>query len=295
VGRQCRRRVATRDRRRRACVRWRRLTTIRGIPTITANGISIYYERSGAGSPLLFLNGSGSTLATSALLVGVFAARFDVVAHDQRGLGRTQVPPGPYSMADYAADALALLDAVGWDRCRVVGVSFGGMVAQELAVTAPERVERLALCCTSAGGAGGASYPLHELAGMPAADRIELGTRLLDTRFDAEWLATHAADRGLADMMAARRADSEKSAEERRGESEQLSARARHDVTDRLRLVACPTLVAGGRYDGIAPVANSEAIAARIPGAELRLYEGGHAFFAQDARAFPEILDFLAT
>ncbi len=70
-------------------------------------------------------------------------------------------------MADYAADALALLDAVGWDTCRVVGVSFGGMVAQELAVTAPERVERLALCCTSPGGVGGASYPLQELAALP--------------------------------------------------------------------------------------------------------------------------------
>ena len=78
-------------------------------------------------------------------------------------------------MADYAADALALLDHVGWDRARVVGVSFGGMVAQELAVTAPERVERLALLCTSPGGAGGASYPLHELAALPEAERAAQG------------------------------------------------------------------------------------------------------------------------
>ena len=111
----------------------------------------------------MFLNGSGSTLETSALLIKPFTERFDVAAHDQRGLGRTSIPPGPYTMADYAADAAALLDHLGWDRCRVVGVSFGGMVAQELAVTAPDRVERLALCCTSPGGAGGASYPLHEL------------------------------------------------------------------------------------------------------------------------------------
>jgi pimeloyl-ACP methyl ester carboxylesterase len=181
-------------------------------------------------------------------------------------------------MADYAADAIALLDAVGFDECRVVGVSFGGMVAQELAVTAPERVSRLALCCTSPGGAGGASYPLHL---HPATEL------LLDTRFDADWLATHPTDRGLAEMMAARRSDPTP------GATEQLLARAGHDVTDRLHLVSCPTLVACGRYDGIAPVANSEAIAARIPNAELRVYEGGHAFFAQDARAFPEILDFL--
>ena len=75
-------------------------------------------------------------------------------------------------MADYAADAAALLDHVGWDTCRVVGVSFGGMVAQELAVTSPERVERLALLCTSPGGASGASYPLHELAALPTDERV---------------------------------------------------------------------------------------------------------------------------
>lgn len=242
----------------------------------------------------MFLNGSGSTLETSALLLAPFEQRFDLVAHDQRGLGKTDIPPGPYTMADYAADAIALLDAVGWQRCRIVGISFGGMVAQELAVTAPGRVERLALCCTSPGGAGGASYPLQELAELPAARRAEIGTRLLDTRFDADWLATHPTDLGLAEMMAARRADATKTPEELRGEVEQLRARAGHDVTERLHLVSCPTLVAGGRYDGIAPVANSEAIAARVPNAELRLYEGGHAFFAQDARALPEILDFLA-
>jgi pimeloyl-ACP methyl ester carboxylesterase len=65
-------------------------------------------------------------------------------------------------------------------------------------------------------------------------------------------------------------------------------------VCERLHRIACPTLVAGGRYDGIAPPANSEAIASRVPDAELRMYEGGHAFFAQDARALPEIIDFLA-
>jgi len=258
---------------------------------VTANGIDIYYERSGSGPPLLFLNGSGATLETLALLITPFAARLDVLAHDQRGLGKTEIPPGPYSMADYAADALALLDAVGWDSCRVVGISFGGMVAQELAVTAPERVERLALCCTSPGGGGGASYPLHEL--VDDADRAAKSVRLLDTRFDDEYLATHPADRGLAKMMAARQV-AEKPPEQVRGEMEQLHARAKHDVTDRLQLVSCPTLVAAGRYDGIAPVANSEAIAARIPNAELRLYEGGHAFFAQDPKAFPEIIDFLA-
>lgn len=263
------------------------------MPVAHVNGIDVYYERSGDGPPLLFFNGSGQSLATSGLLVQLFTGRFDVVAHDQRGLGRTSVPPGPFTMADYAQDAASLLDHVGWARCRVVGISFGGMVAQEFAVTWPERVERLALLCTSPGGEGGASYPLHELESMPPAERAEAALRVLDTRFDAEWLAAHPSDQALVDQMAQRNLV-EKTDEQRRGEREQLLARAQHDVCDRLPRVACPTLVAAGRYDGIAPLANAEAITARVPNAELRVYDGGHAFFGQDRRALPDVLDFLA-
>jgi 3-oxoadipate enol-lactonase len=263
------------------------------MPTVTANGISIYYERSGSGPPLVFCNGSGSTLESSALLIAPFTERFDVVAHDQRGLGRTEIPTGPYTMAQYAADAIGLLDAVGWDRCRVAGISFGGMVAQEIAVTWPERVERLALLCTSPGGAGGPSYPLHELAALPEAEQKTRAVELLDTRFTPDWLAGHPGDQALVDFITAR-ADGEKSPDQARGEAAQIEARSHHDVYDRLPRITCPTLVASGRFDGIAPPSRGEAIAARVPDARLRLYEGGHMFVVQDAEAFPEILDFLA-
>jgi 3-oxoadipate enol-lactonase len=263
------------------------------MPTATLNGIEVYYERRGTGPPLLYLNGSGATLATMGPVLDPFAARCDLLAHDQRGLGRTEIPPGPYSMADYAADAAALLDHVGWDRCRVVGISFGGMVAQELAVTWPERIERLALLCTSPGGDGGASYPLHELTELTDDERAARAPLLLDTRFTPEWLAAHPNDRMLADLMAARNVG-DRPDEQRRGEAEQLGARRYHDVFDRLGRISCPTLVAAGRHDGIAPLANSEAIAAAVPGAVLRVFEGGHAFFAQDAAAFPEVVAFLA-
>ena len=263
------------------------------MPTVHVNGIDVYYERSGEGPPLLFCNGSGSTLETSALLIKPFTQRFDVVAHDQRGLGRTAIPPGPATMAEYAADAIGLLDEVGWDTCALVGVSFGGMVAQEIAVTVPDRIDRLALLCTSPGGAGGSSYPLHELADLPPDERAAIGMRILDTRFTPEWLAEHPSDRGLVEMMAARQGGT-KTDEQVRGEALQLQARRHHDVFDRLPAVTCPTLVACGRYDGIAPPANAEAIASRIPGADLRRYDGGHAFFVQDATALPQVLDFLA-
>jgi pimeloyl-ACP methyl ester carboxylesterase len=260
---------------------------------VTANGVRLHFERRGSGPPLVFFNGSGATLETSAPLITPFTERFDVVAHDQRGLGRSSSPPGDWSMADYASDAAALLDQVGWSACRVVGVSFGGMVAQEFAVTWPERVQRLALACTSPGGPDLASYPLHELAQRPLDEQVEIGMRILDSRFTDEWLSEHPADRGLADLMSSRRG-APKSDEQKRGEEGQLHARSTHDVRDRLSRITCPTLVAAGRYDGIAPPANSEYIAAHIPNAELRMYEGGHLFFLQDGQALPDILTFLS-
>ena len=263
------------------------------MPTAAVNGIEIYYELGGEGPRLIFFNGSGTTLATTGPMIDPFRTRFEVLAFDQRGLGQTTIPPGQYEMADYAADAAALLDHVGWDRCRAVGVSFGGMVAQEFAVTYPERVERLALVCTSPGG-DFASYPLHEMAGKSEEELLALGATLLDTRFTPEYLAEHETDRMIAEMVAARRANPS-TGEVLRGEQAQLDARSRLDVIDRLGCVTSPTLVASGRYDGIAPADNGEAIAARVPGAELRVYEGGHMFFIQDPAAFPEILDFLAS
>ncbi|MGN6692905.1 MAG: alpha/beta fold hydrolase [Aquihabitans sp.] len=250
---------------------------------VVANGVALAYQREGSGPPLLFLNGSGMTVAGSGILRMPFVPEFDVVTFDHRAIGDSTVPDRPFDMADCAADALAVMDAVGWESCSVLGISFGGMVAQELAVTAPERVDRLALLCTSAGGAGGSSYPLHERA--PDAT-------VLDTRFTPEWLAEHPNDAALVAVLA-ERVLVEKAPEVVRGERMQLDARSRHDVWDRLDRITAPTIVAGGRFDGLAPFANSEAIASRIPGAELHGYAGGHAFFVQDPSAFPDVIAFL--
>jgi pimeloyl-ACP methyl ester carboxylesterase len=165
------------------------------------------------------------------------------------------------------------------------------MVAQELAVTAPQRVERLALLCTSPGGEGGSSYPLHELIGFTDAERSLARRQLLDTRFDDDWLASHPEDRSLVQMMVDRH--QEPDPEPGRGQLEQLEARRSHDVWDRLPSITSPTLVACGHFDGIAPPRNSAAIASRITGAELRTYEGGHAFLAQDPRSITDVIRFL--
>ena len=252
-------------------------------------------ERASAQAPrarLLFINGSGATLAASQPMLNQFSKHFDLLAHDQRGLGRTSIPEGPYTMAQYAADAAALAEYVGWSSYSVIGVSFGGMVAQELAVTFPDRIESLALVCTSPGGASGSSFPLHTLADMNTSERADIGLRILDERFTPEWLDVHPNDRILADIMA-RRGGHEKSTEVLRGEMLQLQARRHHDVWDRLSVITCPTFVASGRYDGIAPISNGEAIASQIANSQFRAYEGGHIFFYQDRQAFPDIIEFL--
>ena len=261
------------------------------MPIAHVNGVDLAYELSGSGPNVLFLNGSGTTLESARPLLGLFAPGVTLLAFDYRGLGSSGPAPLPYGMADCAADALGLLDTVGWQTARIIGISFGGMVAQEVAVTAPGRVERLALLCTSSGGAGGSSYPLHELESLGPEERTVRARTLLDTRFDRAWLADHPGDRALADMMDRRTGTADPAQEA--GRRAQLEARRGHDVWERLDVIDCPTLVAAGRFDGIAPLANGTAIASRIPGAELRAYDGGHAFFAQDPTALPDVRAFL--
>ena len=256
--------------------------------------MTLHYELAGNGPRVLFFNGSGATLEGSASIISSLASFATVLAHDQRGLGKTGIVDGPYTMAQYARDAVDLLDEHAWEKCTVVGISFGGMVAQEFAVTFPSRVERLVLLCTSAGGEAGSSYPLHELRHLSPKTRAETLRLLYDTRFDDEYLAAHPFDAALARMLGDREYV-DKPDQVVRGEELQLEARRHHDVASRLGKIACPTLVMAGRFDGIAPVPNSEQIALRIAGSDLRTYEGGHLFVAQDPAAMVDIADFVTT
>ena len=263
------------------------------MPFADANGLSLYYERAGAGPPLLFISGTGGDLRNKPnVFDGPLAKRFDLLAYDQRGLGRSEKPDLPYSMADYADDAAALMAAQGWEAALVVGVSFGGMVAQELAIRHPSRVKRLALACTSPGGAGGASFPFHEIEHLRGEARARYLIPISDTRRDETWAAAHPDQYAAFVAMGAADPYADEPGHAM-GAHRQLVARAAHDTWDRLGGIACPTLVAAGRYDGIALPAAQERMAARIPGAKLQWFEGGHLFLIQDRTAAPAIADFL--
>jgi 3-oxoadipate enol-lactonase len=265
------------------------------LPFATVRDLHIYYEIRGSGPRLLFISGTGGDLRRSPNIFEMpLASHFEILTYDQRGLGQTSRPDIPYGMADYAEDANGLLEAVGWERCAVMGISFGGMVAQEFALRFPHRVERLVLACTSSGGKGGASYPLHELAHLPVGDYVSRLLKLRDRRRDSAWQAANPAQfQALFDQtMADLRVGADEPGRQI-GARRQMEARARHDTYERLSALRMPVYICGGRYDGIATPENQEAMQEKIPEARLELFEGGHLFFIQDTRAVESIASFL--
>ncbi len=259
--------------------------------------VDLYYELGGRqeGPRVLYISGTGGDLrARPGPFDSMLPSRIRLLAYDQRGLGQSSVPPGPYTMTDYADDAAALLDHVGWEEAAVVGVSFGGMVAQELALRHPRKVRKLVLACTSSGGAGGSSYPLHELANLSPGERAVRILELADTRMDSEWRAGNAAiwERAVAEAQARAKVGID-NPDRQLGAELQLEARKGHDTWQHLASIDCPTLVCGGLFDGISPPANLERLAAAIRGARLRFFEGGHLFLQQVPAAYREIVDFI--
>ncbi|MES1990833.1 MAG: alpha/beta fold hydrolase [Pseudomonadota bacterium] len=265
------------------------------MPTTKVGDLTFYYERKGpdGGTPLLFISGTGGDLRTKPnALDGPFPKHFDTLAYDQRGLGQTSKPDRPYTMADYADDAAGLMAVMGWTKAHICGVSFGGMVAQELVLRHPQMVDRLILACTSPGGAGGASYPLHEVQDMEPVARAKHMIPIMDTRRTPDWIAANAE---MYEQFVAYAANDpyKDEAGHAMGLRRQLEARAGHDCWDRLSQITCPTLVCGGKYDGQALPETQEKMMTRLPNATLRMFEGGHMFIVQDRTAFTEMVGFL--
>src|SRR5580698_6628843 len=135
------------------------------MPYTTSDGTRIYWEESGSGEPLLLIMGLGYSHEMWHRTRPLMSAHYRTIVFDNRGVGKSDVPQGAYSIAQMAADAAAVLDAAGIQKAHVFGGSMGGMIAQEFALNYPERVNRLVLGCTACGGRTGipAAQPVLDI------------------------------------------------------------------------------------------------------------------------------------
>lgn len=266
------------------------------MPRVATSRVALEAQLHGAGPRVLTLAGTGGDLRKKPSIFDTpLGARCMVLAFDARGCGQSEKPDVQPTMADFADDAVALMDAFGWERAHVVGYSFGGMVAQHVAIRHPARVEKLVLAATSPGGAGGSSFPLHTLEHLPPRERALRMLPIMDTRITSEDLT--APSPGIEERLRIMIAYSTLFMDEpgaQDGKTKQLAARAPHDCWDDLPKLKHETLVCGGLHDGQAPRTAVTALAERIPGATLRWYPGGHAFSIECPAFWSDVADFVS-
>ena len=263
--------------------------------TATNDGVRLAYEEHGEGEPLLFVQGLGYDRHGFGPLPGLLASDFRVVVFDNRGVGDSDVPEGPYSVEMLAADAVSVLDAAGIESAHVLGVSLGGFVAQELALSYPDRVRKLVLCSTAPGSVP-PSYPMPErglqaFAQFPTLGR-EAGFRLMveNSLGDhgvrerpelVEEIFRYRLERGptLAGWVA------------------QAQAGATFDAYERIPAIMAPTLVVQADADFVIDVRNAQLLAERIPDARLEIIpDRGHLVIWEEGEMLaPMVREFLQT
>ena len=251
-------------------------------------GVRLAYESAGDGPPVLLVQGLGYGRWGWEPVVEPLAGGFRVVTFDNRGIGESDIPRGPYTAEQLAADCMAVLDAAGIERSHVVGTSLGGMVAQTVALTYPGRVDRLVLACTTPGGPG--SYPIPEptlrlFAEAPLLDPKVALRRFVENALSAETVAERPE---LVDRILELRLSNPF---DLAGWQAQLAAGTSFDVLDHVDGIRAPTLVVSGTADTVVDARNSELLAARIPGARLELFRGlGHLFFWEEPERFARLV-----
>ena len=252
-------------------------------------GARIYWDDAGNGPPLLLIMGLGWTSDMWFRSRPILSARFRTFAFDNRGVGRSDVPAGPYPIAQMASDAAAVLDAAGIESAHVCGMSMGGMIAQEFALQYPRRVRSLILGCTAFGGphavqAGreviqlltATGRPPEELARAVVPFIYDSGTPLERIEEDfavcRQWFPTP------------------------QGYFAQLQGIIAWEACERLPQIAAPTLVIHGESDRLIPPENGKLIAARIPNAKFLLISHASHIFPCDQPdiAHRAMLEFLA-
>jgi 3-oxoadipate enol-lactonase len=262
------------------------------MPYADANGVRLYYEQEGSGPDLVLIMGLGAHLGAWALQRPDLSRHFRVTAFDNRGAGRSDAPDEPYSIAGMADDTVALMTSLGIARAHVVGASMGGMIAQELAIRHPDRVDGLVLACTRA-----KAGPLRELMAPvdrwlreQGLDRIQLALLTMPWGRTAAFMSDQ--EKVLKQLELVRM---DPYPMQLHAYLRQHSAVMAHDTLGRLGSIRARTLVLVGAEDVLTPPAESRVLAAAIPGARLvELPRGGHGFTGEYPDEFnAAVIDFL--
>jgi 3-oxoadipate enol-lactonase len=262
------------------------------MPTVEANGQTLYYEDHGEGEPLVCVMGLAADVLAWTLQLPAFSAAHRTIVFDNRDVGRSSQSPGNYEVADMARDTLALADALGLDEFHLLGYSMGGAIVQEVACQAPERVRTLTLAATyAAGGAWARTLSdtwgsrVHKLSREEHIDELMLLNHSEAFYDNAEGVAY------VRGMMLQNPHPQPPEAFAR-----QLAASSRHDARDRLGSLALPVHVIGCERDLLVPVWKSRELAELISGARLTVLEGApHGACIEHAEEFNRaVLEFIA-
>lgn len=230
------------------------------------DGTPIAFEERGVGVPVLLIAGQATGMHGWGPFADALARDFRVIVYDHRGIGQSGLgDPATYSTRDFAADAVAVLDAAGVAAAHVVGHSMGGRIAQWLAADHPERVRRLVLIATTSGDSSAERRDPSAVADLLSGDRA----RMLPLFFDDDWAAAHPAD---VDRFFSRVA----TRPVLRGH---FAASRDHDGTGALARIRAATLIVHGTRDALTPPAHAHLLEERIPDAihvELNARHGLH-------------------
>jgi pimeloyl-ACP methyl ester carboxylesterase len=245
--------------------------------------VRIAWEERGSGHPLLLIQGLGYARWSWEPIVAPLADRYRVLFFDNRGIGESDKPAGPYTAREMADDALQVLDEAGAERAHVVGASLGGMIAQELAVLEPTRVVKLVLCCTHPGVPVG--LPMPEQTVRLFEEAASLAPDVALRRFVENALGDDP-PAGVADELYRRRLENPLDPA-----GWQAQAAAGIGFLGVEQPIEQETLIVTGTADNVVDPRNSEVLAERIPGARLERLEGrGHLFFWEEPQRFVRIV-----
>lgn len=259
------------------------------MPRADAPGTELHYLRAGGGEPLLLIQGMSAThLTWGRPFMEEMEGSFDCIVFDNRGMGLSGEAEMPFTIADMAADTVGLLDALELESAHLVGISMGGMIAQELALAHPERIRTLTLGATYCGGPEGTLMAPEDLqmlgAAMASGDRDRVFRAMWEINLSPGFREDDSRFAAFAEMGAALPAPKPVILQ-------QMRACGAHDTSGRLGSLALPTLVVHGDADRLLGPGNGRQIAALIPDARLEMLEGvGHMFWWEQPRRSADLI-----